>query len=268
MTIATTGTTSGSIPINTGTVVNADAYCGAGGNPSSVISVAGTATLNGTKGALTQNPTFGDVTMPSSLSVKSTGQVHISANTTWTPTKSGKYHNLYIDAGKTLTISGGTVVIGIDNTSNNGFLDIGAGSKITVASGSTLIVYLDGNLNTGNNDISIQYAGGKDPSRIQIYGTAAQASMGWPQINFHSTSSITAYIYAPYAHVNIVNNTTFYGAIVATDVGFNDYCKFYYDTALQGCSTLVKGISAGSTSSGFTVKRWSESVSEVPDWAY
>jgi hypothetical protein len=264
--IATTSTTGNAMVFNAGTVVNADAYCGQGGNPSSVICVSGTATLNGTKDALATNPTIACVSMPS-LADKGAGslaETHISSNTTWTSSNSGKYYHLYIDDGKTLTISG-NVTIGVVNTYNNGFLQVGTNSTIKVATGGKLIVYLDGNFNSGNN-ISLQYAGGKDPSRIQIYGTCAQSSVGWPQFNLHSTSYICAYVHAPYAHFNVVSGTTFYGAIVAKDMGFNDNCNVYYDVALADAS-LVIGSGGGTPT--FTLKRWSESVSTtVPDWAY
>jgi hypothetical protein len=264
--IATTSTTGNAMVFNSGTVVNGDAYCGQGGNPSSVICVSGTATLNGTKNALTTNPTFACVSMPS-LADKGAGslaETHISANTTWTSTNSGKYYHLYIDDGKTLTISG-NVTIGIVNTNNNGFLQIGTNSIIKVATNGKLIVYLDGNFNSGNN-ISLQYAGGKEPSRIQFYGTCAQSSIGWPQFNLHSTSYICAYVYAPYAHFNVVSGTTFYGAVIAKDMGFNDYCKFYYDVALADANLVISG---GGGKPTLTLKRWSESLSTtVPAWAY
>ena len=264
--IATTSTAANSMIFNQGTVVTADTYCGKDGNPSSVICVSGTAVLNGTKNALTTNPTFPCVSMPS-LADKGAGslaETHISANTTWTSSNTGKYYHLYIDDGKTLTISG-NVTIGIVNTNNNGFIQIGTNSTIKVAANGKLIIYLDGNFNSGNN-ISLQYAGGKDPSRIQIYGTCAQSSIGWPQFNLHSTSYICAYVYAPYAHFNVVSGTTFYGAVVAKDMGFNDNCIVYYDVALAEASLVI---SSGGGKPTLALKRWSESLSTTaPDWAY
>ncbi|MBN2020914.1 MAG: hypothetical protein JW749_11910 [Sedimentisphaerales bacterium] len=260
--IGTTGTDWSLVPICTGTVVNANAFCGVGGVPNDVIPVTGT--LNGTKYALTSEPEFVIPTMPS-LSVKNTTQYVISSKTTFTPANSGKYNQLLISPNQELVISGGTVTIGITNINNCGFLQLESGAKITVQEGSTLILYLDGNL-YGYDNITMKYAGSTiDPSHIQIYGTAAQAT-GWQQIALQSQSTLTAMIYAPYGHVTATSTAGIYGAIAASTINIGTGSKFYFDVALRDNPNIA--LQSNSSSSGYTVKRWSETTTgEIPDWA-
>ena len=130
--LGTTGTAYSLIPVGSGTTVNANIFCGVGGNPDDVIPVNGT--LNGEKYALTEEPEFPVPEIPSDLPNYGTELYIDGTSTTLTPADNGVYYRILVRPQRVnvgeLVIDGGTVMLGVTD-----FIQLEESCKITVRNG-------------------------------------------------------------------------------------------------------------------------------------
>lgn len=239
--IGTVSTESDRIPIGPGTVIDADVFVGVGGDPNDVIGAGGT--ITGVKYALPFEPEFPRITAPP-LPDMGTGILTDGATLTLTPADSGQYFDIDISGGADgqVVIDGGTVVLHV-----TGDIQLGVSSEILVKSDASLILYIDGDIVSGNNS-SIGYEG--EPSRpkhLQIYATGDSEQT----FDLKAKSSWSGVVYAPDVDIQIKAKGDIYGSLVANNVEFKSGGTIHYDEAL-------KRVSADETGIYFVVKRWSE----------
>jgi hypothetical protein len=250
---------SDAVVIKSGSTVDGDLFCGAGGNPDFCIVNGGT--ITGEKYALTENPEIVQPTMPAGLPAKP--DLHTNGTTlTITPANNGLYNNICIDnakgvAGK-LVIDGGTVTLAATT-----MLKLDNNAQIVVNPGSTLVAYIAGNVFSGTG-ASVSYAGAgttPDPSHIQLYGTGTTAQI-W---SLNAKDNWTGILYAPKAEISVSAGKSIYGAFIGYKVLMNlsTGYGFYYDVNLSRATNI-----ALSGPADFTIKRWTElGRGEIPDWA-
>lgn len=235
--IGTTSTTTDSIPLGPGTVVDGDVFVGVGGDPKTVIGAGGT--ITGQKLTLYEELDFPVITPPS---LPDTGMALSATGTTimLDPTKSGTYTGISLSSG-VLEIQGGDVDLYI-----TGDINMGNGCEIIVRPGSSLTLYIDGNISADNSAGFNNQAGNvKD---FQLYATGN----GEQVFNLKAKSSIFGTVYAPDVEITLFPNAEMRGAIVGKNVTFKSGGTFYYDEALRD------NVSIDDVGARFIVKRWRE----------
>jgi hypothetical protein len=258
--IGTTSTSSDSIPLGPGTVIDGDVFVGVGGDPANVVGSGGT--INGAKYALEEEPDFPTI-VPPSLTSWATALSAAGQTITLGPGQSGQYTSI---RGQTITlgpgqsgqytsisllqqsgtpgileIQGGDVVLRI-----TGDVDLGNNCEVVVRAGSSLVLYIDGNISADNSVGFNNQAG--NVRDFQLYATGTDEQV----FNLKAKSSVFGTVYAPNVDINMYPGADMYGAIVGKSVTFKSGSSFYYDESLRDTA------SAYAHSGGFLVKRWRE----------
>jgi hypothetical protein len=237
LTIGTTSTAAGSIPIGPGTVIDGDVFVGVGGDPGTVIGAGGT--ITGQKYPLLEEPDFPVITPPALTDI---GTALSATGTTITldPTRSGKYTGINLSSG-VLEIQGGDVELYI-----TGNINMGNGCEIIVRPGSSLTLYVDGDIYADNSGGINNQAGNVKDFQLYATGTGEQV------FNLKAKSSIFGTVYAPNVDITLYPNAEMRGAIVGKNVTFKSGGTFYYDEALKD------NVSIDDVGARFIVKRWRE----------
>jgi hypothetical protein len=219
LTIRTESTAAGAITMSNGSYsIDGDIIVGAGGNPSQVISLSSTSSVNGSLHAATSPINYPSVIAPSDLlnsvskGIAGGGTVRIS--------ESGRYdaidaQSLVIDAPVSLYVSGSVSYRELDI--------IGNGS---------LALYLGGNVVTLKT--SLVNTQSQDARRLQIYGldTCTRIDIGFLS-QFYGT------VYAPQAEFRVGPNSSICGAVVSNSCRMSGYSSFTYDASVPEPATVV-----------------------------
>ena len=102
-------------------------------------------------------------------------------------------------------------------------LKSGAALNIDTSAGPVNL-FISGELNGKHGTIT--QAGG-DPKKFAIFSDTADP------VSLSNASAFYGVIYAPYADLDIYNNATMYGAIIAGTVDVKNPGNFYFDIALK-----------------------------------
>ncbi len=207
----------------TGTVV-ADLVVGPGANLSNAIDL-GRGNVdqvkhNGTKSVAEERVDYPPVVVPQYLidTPKTAASNIIPPNTT-TPIHWG-------DAGSFTVKAPNNVSVFIE-----GNLNVGNQSDVIVEAGAKLTLFVDGNI-TGNNGVCFMSNDNSNPvavaSSILIYGTNKCTV-----VNLKNGAASYALLYVPSANVEFYNNATLYGAIIVNTITAKNNAAFYYIPELR-----------------------------------
>jgi hypothetical protein len=237
--IGTKSTLPDSIILNSGVTVNGDVLIGVGGDVESVIRDLGATTDE--RYAVSMEVMFPDITVPA-LPDKGAGISVHGSTFTMGPADSGEYDGINLKRAANpgiLEIAGGDVVLYVTE-------DIGLGQdcEIIVREGASLTLYLDGDLDAGN-DAGINNE--NSPVNFKLYGTGE----GEQEINLKARGDFFGAVYAPNADVIINAGGDIYGSFVGSTFELKSGGNFYYDEALRTVSVNDDGVR-------FVIQHWSE----------
>jgi len=235
--IHTTSTLAGSMILNAGVVVDGEVVVGPDGDVDTVIKDLGATT--GPRYACPYECEFPPVTAPQldakpKISVKGT-------TLTLGPGDSGKYPEIVLKGDVQpgiLKVSGGDVVLHV-----TGKIDLGEGCEIIVDSGASLTIYVDGNIDSGNNS---GFNNKNSPSSFKLFGTGAGQTF-----NIKAKSDIFGAVYAPNADITMMASGNIYGSVVSQSFALKSGGNFYYDVALAETDETQEAVR-------FIVSRWQE----------
>jgi hypothetical protein len=115
--------------------------------------------------------------------------------------------------------------------------DVGSASAslcgITIAANSSLSLYVGGNF-VFDNDAVFRTQNASAAS-MAIIGT----SVSGQDFYFHDSAQFSGIIYAPNANINMGNNCTFTGSLVANSIMGKNNCIFNYDSTVPEPATLM-----------------------------
>ena len=226
--------------------VYGDVFCGVGGDTDSVI--VGSGTITGNEYALTEEPEILQPVMPDDITYYGTFR-SVSGTGTFTPSDSGVYSQINLNAGSILYIDGGTVTLGIES-----LLVFKANSQLIVKEGSTLLLYCDGDISCGSG-VDIKYdVAVPDSTHIQFYGTKTSGAQIW---SVKAKDTFAGVIYAPNAGVSVTSGGQMIGAVVS-ETFFIDSGDYLYDISLRDSTNIALDTGGGGTPESFTIARWSE----------
>jgi len=241
--IGTTSIGAGQIPLSPGTVVEGDVFVGVGGDPALVITIEGDGAITGQTFTLTEELQF-PVIAPPVLPNFGTDISAKGATVTMTPADSGIYEEIKLSSQAgipgVLEITGGRVILRL-----TGDIDLGNSTEIAVRLNSSLVLYVGGNIETGNsagfvNENSLT-------STLKIFAASQDAQT----LELKAKSDVFGLVYAPDADVELYPKSKLYGAVVAGDISIKSNGAFYYDEALRNVSPDDEGVR-------FVVERWWE----------
>jgi len=245
--VGTNSIESGAVELNSGVIVDGDVVVGAGGDPSTVINGA-QATITGDTYALPYGYDLPSVMVPEYLDqMASLGTIEHSI----TITESGKYDNIRLKKGETITIEGDVelYIVGdliLDNSAELQVVDANTNPDASLA------LYVGGYLEA-SEPTSVELKNGsninnlaKDPEKLQIYGLESCTDM-----TFKNSSNFYGAIYAPDADVIFHNSAEAFGAVVARSFEQKNSVTFHYDASLRDVTVNDEGVR-------FVVKRWYE----------
>jgi len=232
--IGTLATDSGSITIGNSTV-KGDAVVGVGGDPDDVIDSSGT--IEGEQYALDEDMELPEIPVPA-LVDKAT-DLEINSNTTLGPGESGLYGDLVLNSKKTLTISGGDVVLYVE--------DVTFGNKgtIKIKNGASLTLFVEGDMTGKNGNGFITESLVPSDCKFITKGAGSQS------LYLKNNTDLHMAMYAPNADFEIKNNGDLYGSYTTKNFEAKNNLNVYYDHAL-----LEEDISQSDVE--FVVTQWSE----------
>ncbi len=228
-----------SIILNAGVIINGDVIIGVGGDVENVIKDLGATTNQ--RYAIPEEIEFLPITVPV-LPDKGAGISVHGTTLTIGPTDSGKYDGIDLKRATNpgiLEISSGDVVLHV-----TGDIGLGQGCQIKINQGASLTLYLDGDLDAGNNAGINNEA---SPTNFELYGTSQAEQV----LNLKAKSSSFGAVYAPNAIITLMADGDVYGAFTAKSFEMKSGGNFYYDEALRN-------VSVDDESVRFVVKQWSE----------
>ena len=232
--IGTNNTLTDSIVLQNNSTVNGDVVVGLGGNPDDVILNNG-ATITGSTATLTQIVDMPSVTVPETLETSPSLGI-IKDNTTIT--SSGKYDDINLQGGKTVTIDGDVTLY------ITGDISLGNSAEFKIEQDASLTLYLGGDFE-GKNSSSVNN-NTQDPGKLTIYGLDSCQCMV-----FKNSSNFYGAIYAPNADVIMQNSGDVYGAVTAESFEQKNSATFHYDASLRDVSTSDELVC-------FTISNWQE----------
>jgi len=228
-----------SIVLNAGVIVNGSILVGVGGDVEYVIKDLG-ATMDH-KFAVFEEVEFPPITTPV-LPDKGTDIYAHGTTLQFSDADSGKYTGVRLKNATTpgiLEITSGDVVLHV-----TGDIDLGQSCEIKIKQGASLVLYLDGNLDAGN-DAGINNE--DSPAKFKLYG----ASEGEQLFNLRAKSNCFGAVYAPNAIVTLNADGDVYGAFTVKNFEMKSGGNFYYDKALKNVTTDNESVH-------FVVRQWSE----------
>ena len=213
----TNATGENSITLNDSSIIKGDAAVGVGGDPDNDIDVKGSASIEGQKKALANEYEPIPVVLPEWLeALSSSGTI---TNDT-TVSSSGKYDNIDLKAGKTITIDNDvTLYVAGDFT-------LGNSAILEIEETGSLTVYIAGDLETKNSSALNNLT--KEPTKFQIRGLDSCET-----IQFKNSSDVYGLVYAPDTDVIMHNAVMLYGAIVSENVDMRNSSTLMYDATLR-----------------------------------
>jgi hypothetical protein len=210
-----------------------------GGSVETVIKDLGASTYR--KYAMLEDIELPLITAPELADMGSGIKVH-GKTLTIGPTDNGKYGEIELKQAANpgiLEVNGGDVVLYI-----TGDIHLGQQCQIVIKDGSSLALYLDGNLEAGNeagiNNESV-------PSSLKIFGTSTQEQY----LTLKAKSETLGAIYAPNAVVVIMADNDIYGSVTAKSFELKTGGNFYYDKALKYVTTDDDAVH-------FVIRQWCE----------
>ncbi len=210
--IGTNSTSSGAIKLDNVGYINGDITVGPGAKPSKVIDKGKHFDVTGTMSAAEEPKTIPSVVVPS-LPYK-------GSKPSGTITESGKYKDIILSNGKTLTIDG-------DITLNiTGKVELDNNSSIKITEDSSLTLYIKDAFKMSNGG-KINNLTEKPPKCI-IFSTATSEV----DYLFDNTGTYYGALYAPNAKIEIKNNAIFYGSILGKELKIDNSAEVYADHAL------------------------------------
>jgi hypothetical protein len=237
--IGTKSTLPDSVVLNPGVVVKGNVAVGVGGNVGIVIKDLGASTYR--KYSLLKDVDMPVIYPPELVDTGSGINIH-GTTVTVGPADTGEYDQIDIKKASNpgiLIVNGGDVVLNV-----TGDISLGQDCQIVIKDGSTLVLYLDGNMNAGNNaGINNESV----PSSFKLFGTSTEEQI----LDLKAKSKSLGAIYAPNATVTIMADSDIYGAITAKSVELKSGGNFYYDKALREVGTEDDAIR-------FVIKDWRE----------
>ena len=237
--IGTSSILPNSIVLNLGVTVDGDVLVGVGGDVENVIQDQG-ATI-GDMYAMNVTVVFPEITVPV-LTDKGTGiDVH-GTTLTMGPVDSGEYDGIELkraDNPGMLEINGGDVVLHV-----TGGIKLGQDCEIVVNEGSSLVLYLDGNLEAGNQ---AGINNKNSPVKFKLYGTGGEEQ----QLNLKANGDFFGAVYAPNADVIVNAGGDIYGSVMSSSFELKSGGNFYYDEALRDASMDEGAVR-------FVVQQWRE----------
>jgi len=237
--IGTNSTEFDSIVLNSGVIVDGDVVVGVGGDVENVIQDNGATT--GYRYAINEETVYPEITVPTLAYKDSAIEVH-GKTITKEPADSGEYDEIRLKRAASpgvLEIDGGDVVLHI-----TGNIDLGEECEIVVNEGASLTLYLDGDLDAGNNaGINNNNA----PENFKLYGTGGEGQ----QLDIKAKGSFFGAVYAPNADVVVNAGGDIYGSLIGSSFEMKSGGNFYYDEALRNAGVDDEAVH-------FVVKQWSE----------
>jgi hypothetical protein len=201
-----------------------DVNVGPSGNHVAVIETTGTATVTGSRDALTDPLPVPSISVPESLPV-SLGN---SSFPTWGSgsLSAGTYHynNFSVSDSYTLTINGDVIIYcdGNFTQSNSG--------TINLAAGATLTAYAQRFQFIGNSRLNMTNP--PTPSRVFLY------QLGSSSFRVDNSAAVAAAVVAPNAEVWIPNNGRLFGVVQAASIFLDNSGKFTQDLGFSGGSSV------------------------------
>ena len=242
-----------SLVLNSGVVINGDAFVATGADLD--MAIRGDGTVTGNKFTAPPDP-FTTVIAPvldPKPAISASGET-----LTLTPADNGSYPEIYLrqlvttgkDASITpslLEVDGGDVVLHL-----TGDIQLENSCEIIVKEGSTLTIYIDGDIHARNgSSISTEHSP-EAGNTLEIYTTGE----GKQSIDIKAKSEFTGVIYAPDDDVVLYAKGNVYGAIVADSFNYMAGGNYYYDEALATVTVDDEAVI-------FTVARWQESAPKL-----
>ncbi|MBN2372366.1 hypothetical protein JXL19_01070 [bacterium] len=221
--VGTNSTGAGGITLSGNAEVYGDAVVGAGGDPNTVISISGGASVTGTQSSLESPKDMTPVADPGGGTAQT---LNIGGNSSKTFT-SGTYRlpKIKITANAQGIISG-DVVFYVD-----GDLDISGNGVLNILStpASSLTIYVSGDIHLSGNGIANQ---SNLPENLIVYGTSTCGTV-------HASGNTNFYgaIYAPAAYVHISGNGDIFGAVVGDTAKISGNGNIHYDKNLLNLGT-------------------------------
>jgi hypothetical protein len=224
--VGTNRTGSNSVRLLSTSAVYGNATVGVGGNPSTNITVAGTATLTGTRSALLTAVNMTPMAMPTGGGTAV--DLILTGSSTYTFTEgSYRLNRLTVQNNAVLTISG-NVNLYVENSIrviNSGRINIQAGGSLIIYAARDMLVNLSARVNETQN-----------PGHLVIFGTSTFNSL-----IIRDNSVMNAAIYAPAATASLEDFVIFYGSVMAGTINIINSFALHYDEALGRSGGAVIG---------------------------
>lgn len=216
--VGTNNTQNDKVVIKNNGTINGDVLVGPGGNPDEVIDNKGT--IAGDTDSITVPNELSSVTLAASLQSMSSGGT-IENSTTLTG--SGKYSEINLQNGQTITIDGHVSLyvtgdVTLDNSAEIKVVDTNPNACLTL--------YIGGDFEGKNGSVLNNLT--MDPKKLKVLGLDSCQKMV-----FKNDSDLYSTIYAPAAQVTFDNSADAYGAVVAESFEQKNSATFYYDASLR-----------------------------------
>ncbi|MHC4113523.1 MAG: DUF7305 domain-containing protein, partial [Planctomycetota bacterium] len=228
-----------SIVLNMGVVVKGNVAVGVGGNVGTVIKDLGASTYR--KYSMLEEVKLPPVTVPELVDTGSDIKVQ-GATITVGPADNGQYGEIELKKASNpgiLEVNGGDVILYV-----TGDISLGQNCEIVIKAGSTLALYLDGDLDSGN-DAGFNNEGA--PSSFKLFGTNPVEQT----FVLRAKSESLGAIYAPNADVAIKADSDIHGSVTAKNIVMMALGNFYYDEALRTVTTDDDAVR-------FVIRQWYE----------
>ncbi|MHC4570928.1 MAG: DUF7305 domain-containing protein [Planctomycetota bacterium] len=228
-----------SVILNFGVTVEGDVLIGVGGDVENVIQNQGADIED--MYAIIVEVVFPDITVPVLPDMGTDIAVH-GTTLTIGPADSGIYEEIELkraaDPG-ILEVVGGDVVLYVTDS-----IDMGQDCEIVVNEGASLVMYLDGDLDSGNN---AGINNKNSPLKFKLYGTGEVGQ----EIDLKAKGDFFGAVYAPNAEIVINAGGDIYGSFVGLSFELKSGGNFHYDEALRNVTIDDEGLR-------FVVEHWSE----------
>ncbi len=216
--VSTNSTSNHKIKLESHSHIKGNAYCGVGGNPSSVIKLTGASSVTGTKAALSSEIDIpSDVSAPGGLP-SSQGHVDITSSETWSSDK--RYEKLHIKGTAIVTINGDITVLCDEK------FEIKDAGQLIIPDGSSLTLYVKDKLEvegTGKLNPDTQGAG-----RLYVY------LIDDGELKLEDSAIMCGIVYAE-DKFKIEDNAQFYGTAMSLDkIELKDNAQIHIDLAQTG----------------------------------
>jgi len=236
--VGTNSIESDAVDLKNEATVNGDVVVGVDGDPDVVINSTW-GTITGQTYAMPEEQELPPVTVPEWLqSLPSGGTIEDNDNTTIS--SSGKYDEIDLKNGKTVTIDGPVTlyIIGDIILDNSAELQVVDGDEVS------LTMYLAGDVEVKNNGAVNNLT--EDPKKLKIYGLDSCQS-----IILKNGTDFYGAIYARNADVEMKNSADAFGAVIARSFEQKNSAAFNYDASLRDTSANDEGVH-------FVIERWNE----------